>query len=257
MKKKISKDIIDFELERLKSFVMNEDIEDVKLWALERPELINAYGDGFLSPLDLAVDEANLNFEIIELLIDQGADLNQFDPKHGMTSFHLAALHCGARPEVPWVKMFELFMKKGMRINQTTKSGLTVLHLASRSKHLELVQLIIRCGADIQMVDKEGYNALHNAVLYERLENFNYLLSMGVDHTLKTKKKLSMSQYIDNHCSQFNSFSKQAKDLLLAMEERKVLTQVSQLPEPPIEAETIHQDAGSTHKFKSAIPKRL
>ena len=154
-------------------------------------ELLNAgvspnaidYASNGLTPL-LAAAQKN-NYDIVALLINNGADPNRAHPM-GLTPLLLASEHGSlsiVRLLVEWgasitarglkgltplliaashgqANVVQFLIEHGADINEKTAHGSTALMLATQSGHLELVALLIQKGADINLKDQDNDTAL-------------------------------------------------------------------------------------------------
>ncbi|CAH1153955.1 unnamed protein product [Phaedon cochleariae] len=141
--------------------------------------------------------------EIIEFLLDKGADVNQRD-KQGRTILHYAAGACkielvkylvnrGATINVPDIggetpllrsvdinstELFFYFIENGADVN--AKSGETTpLHCAVIKQNFEIVEELLKRGANIHDKNDEGGTALHWAAFKGTVKILNNLLEKG------------------------------------------------------------------------------
>jgi len=95
------------------------------------------------------------NWELVELLISRGADVNAKD-SNGETPLHCAA---GAAR----IAMFRLFLQKGADMDIEDFSQRTALHHAAASASAKMVRFLIDKSADPNARDKHGMTPLHTA----------------------------------------------------------------------------------------------
>ena len=88
--------------------------------------------------------------EIVELLIENGADVNAKD-RIGSTPLHHAET----------MQIAKLLIAKGGDVNAKDKDGDTPLHHAASDK--EITKVLIENGADVNAKNEEGLTALHEA----------------------------------------------------------------------------------------------
>jgi len=82
----------------------------------------------------------------------------------------------------------ELFLKAGFLPDGRDKHGVTLLCLASRSKHLAVAQLLLDGGADLDLQSEDrGYSPLMDAVLTGASELVELFLARGADPDLLSK----------------------------------------------------------------------
>ena len=77
--------------------------------------------------------------EILEVLIDKGADINRLDP-HGSAPIHYAIINCSYR-------IVDMLIEKGADINLKDKENTTPLDIALRREYKEIVELLCKHGA--------------------------------------------------------------------------------------------------------------
>lgn len=132
------------------------------------PDQINAKGlyEG-LYPLHYAVS-AN-NKEMVNLLIDKGADINAHS-SDGSTSLHVASV-------LGYKEIVALLIKGGADVNAKDNRDRTPLHLASQGGHIEIVKFLIEKGADIKLEDKDDWTPLDYAKVYNHEEIVDFLFS--------------------------------------------------------------------------------
>lgn len=98
--------------------------------------------------------------EMVDLLIDQGADVNAQDHT-GLTPLHVAAFM--SRPACA-----QRLLKAGARIDATDAFGDTPLHSAAMHGMTGMIGFLARRGADVNATNKEGETPLDLAVKYEQ-----------------------------------------------------------------------------------------
>ena len=109
------------------------------------------------TPLHVAV--AYKRWEIAQLLLDRGADVNATGKDYGRTPLHGAAERGSTRG-------IQFLVKRGGDVKTLDKSGLTPLHLAvSGGMHAEAVKLLLDAGADVNSTGKAGITPLTLALL--------------------------------------------------------------------------------------------
>jgi len=95
--------------------------------------------------------------QVIKALIDAGADINQPN-KYGNTPFQLAARYNE-------LEVVEALLQGKVNLNaKNSKTGLTALHEAAATAHLEVIKALIAAEADINQTDNDGNTPLHIAV---------------------------------------------------------------------------------------------
>ncbi|XP_023316824.1 uncharacterized protein LOC111694147 isoform X2 [Trichogramma pretiosum] len=127
-------------------------------------------------------------FEVIELLLKSGVDVNKQNEK-GHSALHLAADHC------EHVKIIDLLLKNSADPNKADNRGRTPLHFLCLQKnftevHLKMIQLLIQYKADVNVRDEDGWSPIIYSLYptedykFENLKACKLLLENGVDVTL-------------------------------------------------------------------------
>ena len=137
---------------------------------------INQKDSSGMTALQLAVREQNM--EIIELLVDSGADVNL-----PSTRFLFTPLHISIRTSFA---MSKFLIDHGADINQKNSEGASPLHIAARAGNNEMVEFLIANGADVNSEDSEDYTPLHNAAWNGHLRAVEMLVSSGADINAST-----------------------------------------------------------------------
>ncbi|KYM89686.1 Integrin-linked protein kinase [Atta colombica] len=92
-------------------------------------------------------------------LIPGECSISFFLDDHGFSPLHWCA-------KEGHLKLAELLVTRGARINATNRGDDTPLHLASAHGHKEIVQLLLRNRADVNVTNEHGNTALHYACFW-------------------------------------------------------------------------------------------
>ncbi|MDC0857561.1 ankyrin repeat domain-containing protein [Rickettsiales bacterium] len=130
----------------------------------------SSYDEG-RTPLHIAAQ--NGHPEIVKLLLDRGAEVNQAG-RYGTTPLHIAA-HRGHREAV------QLLLDRGAEVNQSDNDGTTPLCIAVINGHREAVQLLLDRGAEVNQADDDGETPLYIAVINGHREAVQLLLDRGAE----------------------------------------------------------------------------
>jgi ankyrin repeat protein len=121
------------------------------------------------------------NFEIVDYLLDKGADINQqfsttgWHVLHGLASWGPA----NGNPAVA-ASNIEQLLKRGAKVDIQSKDGTTPLMVAAKAGvKAANTEALIKAGADLTLRNKEGLTALGVAKKHGRTEMVEYLESLG------------------------------------------------------------------------------
>ena len=196
--------------------VNHADFKTLKKYIEKYPAVVNVKDDRGRTALMYA-GWHNKNLEVINLLLQTGADVNARD-KAGNTPLMYAAeankstgvfkslLQAGADVNarsdklstplmfaVRYDKNLEVInslLQAGADVNARDKAGNTTLMIAvSYDKNLEVINSLLQAGADVNAINKKGYTALMYAVSNkENLEVMNRLLQVGAESNMQEIK---------------------------------------------------------------------
>ena len=118
---------------------------------------------------DLILAVKNGDEALVEILIDQVADINFKEKLNGYTLLHFGA-------EIGDLSIVELLVENGADVNAISSQKNTPLHLSAERGHLPVVEFLVDHGAEIDAVDNVGRTPLMYAVLSERLSLVRFLV---------------------------------------------------------------------------------
>lgn len=118
--------------------------------------------------------------EFVELLLDNGADIESESPWDGRTALMDASLH-------GHVSTVELLISRKANVNAIGYEGVTALIWAAAHSHIKVVKLLFEAGADINHKNKEGQTALDKAK--EEANIFTHISYIDVIKFLKEISK--------------------------------------------------------------------
>jgi ankyrin repeat protein len=116
---------------------------------------------------------ANDHIEIVELLLEKGANVNQAR-QDGKTALMLAILFGK-------IQIIELLLEKGANVNQADQYGDTALIEAAANGNIEIVKLLLEKGAKVNKANKDGETALMLAILFGKIQIIELLLEKGAN----------------------------------------------------------------------------
>lgn len=137
------------------------------------------------SLLHFAIDNCENNYyELIEFLIQNGADINSHESFLKETPLHRIC----ARIE-PNIKIAQSLLEKGTDVNAENISGKTPVFYCGFSYSVELLNLLLKYGADINHTDKYKNTMLHDDYLNGRCETFEEFLKILISHGFNINSK--------------------------------------------------------------------
>lgn len=165
----------------------NPDAVLVKTLA-EKTRDVNAKNAKGQSALSMAV-QSNSS-EIVELLLEKGADTKIVDIDGNNLAYYLAQSYNPKKP-VEFDSKLKALQAKGFDVNSASKNGNTLFHIAVAKNNLDLLKRAQGLGADVNKKNAEGLTALHKAAMTAKNDEIlKYLISIGA----KTSDKTDMAE---------------------------------------------------------------
>lgn len=121
------------------------------------------------------------NFEIVDFLLEKGADINQVFSTTGWHVLHgLASWGPANGNPAAAAQNIEQLVKRGANPNIQSKDGTTPLMVAAKSGvKAANTEALVKAGADLTLRNKEGLTVLGVAKKHGRTEMVEYLQSLG------------------------------------------------------------------------------
>ena len=151
--------------------IKNGNISDVKSITKNNRLSLKERDINLNSPLHIALE--NQNPEIINYLLDQGADVNHEN------AWSESPLYSSIRMNN--IKIIKIIIKNGGNVNVKNNHGESPLHIAVRIGNIEIIDYLIAQSADPNAKDNLKFTPLQNAVARGRLDVAKYLISKGAD----------------------------------------------------------------------------
>ena len=183
----------------LTEYVINGDIENVKLLIKAGVNVNSIFGDGDEGYIPLHEAVSNGDMAMIKVLVEAGANVNtisnwnmsaiDFTDRQDIAEYLIANGSDMKRLNiVSWAgfgfieKVEESLKNKESIETQSGFSGYTPLIIASGNGHLEVVKYLLKEGANIEAKsDDREETALNNASSRGQLEVVKYLVEQGAD----------------------------------------------------------------------------
>jgi len=138
--------------------IFDQDFNTVKK-LVETGVNINKQDKQWITPLRCAIIKPN-NEQIIEYLLEHGADINAIDPRDGETC--LGSIFC-TRSHCTYI---DLLLRYKCDLNAQNKKGITTLMSAVDINCAKCAKKLIDSGADLDITDNDGNTALIIAAEY-------------------------------------------------------------------------------------------
>lgn len=154
-------------------------IEDVRSLLADGMNVNQSFEDG-ISPLHIAV--INNQEEIVELLMQMGANVNAVETNIGASPLHLAALYGR-------VNIANQLIRKGANVNGNMKFNITPLLVAAQFNQPQIIELLLNNKANLNHTDQEGFSALHFAAQNGDDVTAKMLLERGANTNARDKTR--------------------------------------------------------------------
>jgi len=112
--------------------------------------------------------------DIVKVLVDAGADINQKQGEFKQTLIMLA-LHDDN------TELVKYLIQKGVDVKAQATDGETALYLAAAYGNIEAADALLRAGADIDKESSIGFSPLFRAIQKKNTDMALYLISKGAD----------------------------------------------------------------------------
>jgi len=148
--------------------IRNDDFEMLKL-LVENGADVNGMVGKYIYPLHIAVKHDR--FECLKYLVEKGANVNVRD------SFDETPLHYAV-----WDRKYEItvfLIEKGADINAKNANGYTPLHVAAYVNDVNIAKLLVEKGSDLRAVEVNGGTPLDIAIQRRAHKVEAYLRSIG------------------------------------------------------------------------------
>jgi ankyrin repeat protein len=166
--------------QKLYKSVEKENFEKVKS-LLQKEEDPNEYYSNGLFPLWRAT--ADNNYEISELLIKSGANVNQEAkvPPSQSTSIEIPC-------QEGYLEIVQLLVENGANVNSEGFRGFTPIRIAAMNDHLEIVKYLALNGANIDKKAMDGATPLEHAASKGHFKVVKFLVQEGANINNKDKE---------------------------------------------------------------------
>jgi len=149
----------------------------------------------------------NKNADMINLLLDNGANINACDSNGASALFNLC------RDDN--IEIYRLLLDRHINVKIQDKSGMTILHQIALTNQKELAELILNYDSSIiNYQDIYGKTALHYCSINNYRDIIKILLNHKANIKIKDKKKNTAVDYMKDN----NAYTDDLKEMIKAME---------------------------------------
>ena len=149
----------------------NNHLKLVKYLVEELKFDVNSTDNLQMTPLMFASEKGN--YELLNYLIDKGADINAATPNK--TNVLMLSAYGGN------LDVVKRLLDLGLDINERNDYGAAVITYAAYRGHLDIVEYLIEQGADYHIFSHSGESPLSWAIVARRFEVADFLLEKGMD----------------------------------------------------------------------------
>lgn len=146
---------------------------------LQHPEIDVNRVDNLAGRSPLIIAAARNHYEIVELLLEGGADPMLKDRQGGGTAMY-RAIDNGCTSVIKTMLKYD-----NVNVRCLDDDGRSLLHAASASGQVELVRLLNDKDLDPNALDKQGQTPLHGASRHGKLEVTKVLIELGANPAIK------------------------------------------------------------------------
>ena len=146
---------------------------------LQHPGIDVNRADNLVGRSPLIIAAARNHYEIVELLLEEGADPMLKDRQGGGTAMY-RAIDNGHMPVIKTMLKYDNVNPRCL-----DDDGRSLLHAASASGQLEIIQLLKEKGLDLNAQDNYGLTPLHGASRHGKPEVAKVILELGGDPAIK------------------------------------------------------------------------
>lgn len=151
--------------------VKKNHIQAVQELLSMHPDYVNLKDESGRTPLHIAAEAGN--FEVVKLLVENGAEVNAAD-NNQQIPLHLTAFH-GNRDIAIYL------ISKGADVNRLDIRAFNPLHYALALRKLDVAELLITSGSDVNAKNSYGQSAFNQAVDFGLKELVNLMLEHGAN----------------------------------------------------------------------------
>ena len=149
--------------------VKMKDIQGVQALLKEHPDFINLQDESGRTPLHIAAEA--VNFEIVKLLVENGAEVNAKDNSQQIP-LHLTAFHGNQ-------EIADYFISEGADVNGLDIRAFSPLHYAIALRKLDVAASLVESGSDVNAKNSYGQSPFDQSVQFGFKELVNLMLEHG------------------------------------------------------------------------------
>jgi ankyrin repeat protein len=132
------------------------DLDRVRAWAEDDPNLVNAFSHDGYTPLGLAAFFGH--GDIVNYLLECGVEVNVAS----RNKMKVMPLHSAVASR--YIEIARALLEHGAEVNVAQQDGFTPLHEAAQNGQEDMITLLLAHGADVDAKKDDGQTALSIAV---------------------------------------------------------------------------------------------
>jgi ankyrin repeat protein len=147
------------------------------------------------------------NFKFVKLLIELKVNINELN-NHGMSGFFIACFKGN-------IDIVLLFIENGFDICTTNAEGMSGFILACSGSQLEIIKLLISKGFDINSIDKTARSGLYFAVSFGYIDVVLFLIKYSINNGINSNiyQDYNGNKMINN----YGQFRKETEEIEIHM----------------------------------------
>lgn len=149
------------------------------------------------------------DFQVIKLLLENGAKVNLAEPKHGNTALMFTAAKGN-------IDVMDALLAAGASVEKLNSYDVNAMDIALMNKQYDAAKYLIKKGADINAISgKQKETALHQAAYNDQSETVIFLLEQGADIEIKNKNLMQAFHHamLHDNVEMVNAFVKHGVDV--------------------------------------------
>ncbi|KAK3766741.1 hypothetical protein RRG08_062871 [Elysia crispata] len=157
----------------------------------------------YKTPLVAALENKYCHLDVIQYLLEKGADVNEYVDHTSRTPLAAALTRYSSFSGKHFVdqSLMEVLLKAGADPNRRERSGSTALHIAVLMNDLGSIKQLLDAGADLEARDSNGFTPMLQAVRDEQVKVVKLLKERGASIKAVDKEdKNAVFHSVESYC---------------------------------------------------------